>query len=427
MTNHGLETENGAWRERIALAAFVVILAAAFFAAGSGRLIGDELTFARAAHSDPFGTFSQTRFYRVLGNPIHNSVFLLAGDSMFALTLAAAVLIGLIIVLVTRCVVRGFDRPAGCEAALAAILVTALPFSMYGLLVRVVFSQLAAVALLAGACAAAFSYTRCEPGNRAARYRSLALGAVAYALSVFTYEVTLLTPLAVFCILTVCTPGGEKRKNAVREWVVALGIVFVVYVISQAAFPAANPKLLNGVQPRAAERAGVSLPTQAVGKIDTLRNHVTWAWRLTAGGMRRGDWRALSAILAMAAAAIGVAVAAGRRSRLSRHAANGVALTGLAVFVSTMGLWSFYWFRDDVLTTPPMYTMLLPNCGLALIIVGLLARLPDVRGRAIRTLSLAALVAAGVGTNVAILNANRMLKDASSDAEAAILLITGER
>lgn len=392
---------------------------------GSDRLLGDEVGYA---NSHSWHAFRELRFYRILGEPIHIATYRLLGRYPAVMTALSALFITGVMLLMISVLLQP-SRPlfASMGNSLPALMVLATPFSIYGISIRLVTTQMLASALMACGCAAASAYAR-YPLDQALKRRLLILGTGAYGISLFVYEITLLAPLLLLTILYISSPPGLQRRENIRKWLPATAIPFGVYISSQIAFISQQPKLSRELAALTIGRAESGFLGQVTGKLQVLADYSVSAWSVSMMDATRGDWHFWAAIPAVCLAGVGAWLSSGRIEEHSRTSGGKCLIMGAALFACTIGLWTYYLVKFHVLSTPPLYTALLPATGLALIAFGLFVAINGesrIRRMGAR-IFVTVIVCTGVANNAAFLNAARIAKRAP-DAEANRTLLTGQR
>lgn len=334
-----------------------------FFEEQARNFHGDILAFA----ADSFDRF---RFYRVLGRPINFSAY--AWGTGHPIVLTGVITLGACAVVYAYAALLGrlLGNETNAFQALLVLTVLALPFSCYLILTRAVFHELVSMGLI-GACLAMLCKT-----FDAKHRKSWFLGiAVAYTLSLFVYESALLAPV----FFVVVAWQARDRFALPRRSVVAFcGFLLAgaaIYLGTQFLNIDIQPKLSDSMAIYAPYNAGLTYPEQFLRVALYALYHLKWSWITVAQQIaERGAVVALLLVVVLILAALVFhSVLRIRRTFLSRGESLLAMNAGAVLFVSTFGLWTYYWVVKKSIVFPPLYTMLFPALGLACAIVGLLS------------------------------------------------------
>ncbi len=356
----------------------------------------------KVAKSD-FQTF---KFYRIVGNSINFIFYYFFAD--FPKIMYALVTISLFFVLYLYS--RFFEialheKKQNCHI-LILLTFFAVPFSFFLILYRHSFPIIISYYLIALCVWLIYSSSLSkEP------IIFLFTAAMIYGLSLFNYEVSLFMFLYFFTLLFTNPAQNKKNKFSYSIlFVILLLLFFFAYTYSQFFYIGSQPKLQTPVPGYFINQDKMTLWMQLIRKILYFSYYIKWSYLYTYTSIGRFDLSTL--ILICSIISIGVylfwRVLSEQYLNQNIQHAKMLMTHGIVFFISSFGIWSYYWYTKKLLVTPPLYHLFLPTLGISLIIVGLLNMLSLwVFESSILRIALCLIFIGGIVTNLCIFLSSR--------------------
>jgi hypothetical protein len=372
-------------------------------------LYGDEIGNARRMVENRWHLFDLYRFYRIIGISVNFLAYKVTDASPQALTLWLAVWVLACVGFSAHLFAGVFAQERGNFALTTCLVFLALPFSLYLLLLRVVFHEMVTVTLIL-LCFKFIQLYAADPSKK----RLLWALSLLYAASLFCYESCVLLPvaMALFAWFLVREEGGRKR--AVR--IIAIGTVtaLAVYLAVQFLNYASNPKLSVSAADYASYNIGLTRSEQLLRVVLFLVYHLKWSFQYLLQSVRIWQFSTvvtISAYFVLVAVSLIYVVRKGDNSIDQVRSYKAIA-TGVVIALCSFGLWSYYWVFKGSMVLPPLYNLYVPAIGIALACAGALLL---VRSRLVASLAGIAIFC-GILLNMTIILSSR----------AAITTVSGE-
>jgi len=339
-------------------------------------LYGDSFYFVNGANKNMTEIikelFPQFKFFRIIGNPLIFLTFYLCSYSPLALSLITTSSVFILIFIYSRVFTAFIAQKTNGMDTLFGLLFLSLPFSFYIILNITTSNQIISILLLAGCLWLINGYAK-RPSNTYAVY----LAAFFYAVSLFTYEISLLMPFYfVILFLSLSSKDGVKYKPLLILCIATFSML-LIYLFSQYHFIESQPKLSNSIAIYDPYRYELTFWEQIIRKFLLLIYYIKWSYFFVGhsfGYLKRQDIILSVSYLCISGYALWKTLS-DRAAFLKRQDAVFAATNGLAFFLCSFGLWSYYWFFRKAFVTPPLYTLLLPCLGTAFALVGILSML----------------------------------------------------
>lgn len=339
-------------------------------------LYGDEIGNAERMFVNRWNLIDLYHSYRIIGITVNFLAYKITAASPQALTLLLTIWVMFCVALFAHIFSRSFARGRTDFELLILLIFLASPFSLYLVLLRVVFHEMLTVTLML----LSFMFIAQYATNPRNAYLLWAIPLL-YAISLFCYESCLLLPIAMALFVSFVIPKNADRTRALKIIGIGTLTALAVYLSLQYLNYSFNPKLSVSGADYASYNIGLTRAEQVLRVIFFLCYHIKWSFGYL--GLFAGTWPfyvtlGLAGYLGLAAVALWNIFPKWQASIGTEQAKKAIA-TGIAIVVCSFGLWSYYWVFKGSMIFPPLYTLYVPSLGIALACAAMLHLLQPIR------------------------------------------------